>query len=603
MATYKGTGKDDNIEGSKDSDEIHGEAGNDTLMGHQGDDSLYGGEGTDRMYGGDGNDTLYGGRDKQGDELYGGSGSDTFYAGAGDTVYGGAETEKEARDGDVLHVESLDHIRKLRRDEEGNGYHGQIVLADGGIVNFFNIGTLVVNGVETPWQNYIVEGSEKSDQIDESYVGDPEGDKVDHEDNQNANNDDVIEAYGGDDEITSGDGNDTIYAGTGNDAVKAGEGDDTVYGEDGDDELHGNQGQDTLFGGLGNDRLYGGDGRDEIYGGDGDDHIYGGNDGDALFGGAGHDIIYGGKGNASDKIDGGDDSDTIYAGPGDSVSGGQGGKDFDTLDVSAFIPPGGYAAFDQSTLTSDTNSGGNGNGQDGVVNFYDANGDLAGTLSFEDIENFVGVAVCFTPGTRIDTKRGAALVETLQVGDQILTKDHGYQRIKWVGRKSLCHAELCAAPTLQPILIAKDALGPNLPDRDMMVSPQHRMLVGNAATQLWFGEDEVLVPAKHLTCLAGVEKLNLEKVEYIHFMFEHHEVVRSDNTWSESFQPGEMGLGSLDHGTRAELFRLFPELKEGECPKQYRSARHTLKRFEAPLAVMPPTLQSKPSPLHFDLGS
>ena len=55
--------------------------------------------------------------------------------------------------------------------------------------------------------------------INASYTGDPEGDMVDANDNQDGDNDDSIDAGAGDD---------TIYAGDGDDTVRADEGDDVV---------------------------------------------------------------------------------------------------------------------------------------------------------------------------------------------------------------------------------------------------------------------------------------------------------------------------------------------------------------------------------------
>lgn len=295
MADIVGIENDDQLDGSFEPDEIHGDMGDDTIYGHGDDDDLYGEEGADYIYGGAGNDNIYGGEDDDADTLYGDSGSDSIYAGGGDTVFGRGEKSGEAPDEDALYVDNLDHICNLQPDAKGNGYDGQNVLDDGGIVNFTNIGVLYVNGVETPWPDFIVEGNDGSDSIDANYEGDPEGDKIDNQDNENCNNDDLVEAYGGDDKVSSGDGNDTVYAGSGDDGVKAGEGIDTVYGEDGDDYLHGNQGNGILDGGQGSDQIYGRDGRDDISGGDGNDSAHGGAGSDRIYGDAGNHQVYGGE--------------------------------------------------------------------------------------------------------------------------------------------------------------------------------------------------------------------------------------------------------------------------------------------------------------------
>ena len=185
----------------------------------------------------------------------------------------------------------------------------------------------------------------------------------------------------------------------------------------------------------------------------------------------------------------------------------------------------------------------------------------------------------------IATPEGERRVEDLAVGDRVITRDNGIQAIRWLGKRSLAGAELKAAEHLQPILIREGALGNGLPERDMMVSPNHRVLVANDKTALYFEDREVLVAAKHLTGLAGVDAVETSSVTYIHFMFEQHEVVLSDGAWTESFQPGDQTLRGLDNAQRNEVYEIFPELKSEEGREAYSSARRSLKRHEARLLV------------------
>ena len=94
-------------------------------------------------------------------------------------------------------------------------------------------------------------------------------------------------------------------------------------------------------------------------------------------------------------------------------------------------------------------------------------------------------------------------------------------------------------PHLKPILIRQGSLGNGLPERDMMVSPNHRMLVANDRTALYFDEHEVLVAAKHLVNHKGVAQVDSLGTTYIHFLCDRHEVVLSNGAWTESFQPGD----------------------------------------------------------------
>jgi Hint domain len=217
------------------------------------------------------------------------------------------------------------------------------------------------------------------------------------------------------------------------------------------------------------------------------------------------------------------------------------------------------------------------NPENGTVEFLDAQGAVLGTLTFTNIER---VVVCFTPGTRIVTAKGARPVERLKIGDLVQTRDHGLQPIRWIGSRRLCAAELRADPSLQPIHIAKGALGQGLPLQDMRVSRQHRMLRKDPQAELLFGEDEVLVRAQHLTHLPGIRAETASAVTYIHILFDRHELVLADGAWSESFQPGARSIGGLDHAERDELFKIFPGLVQRGFGS-FDAARSTLKGFEA----------------------
>ena len=173
------------------------------------------------------------------------------------------------------------------------------------------------------------------------------------------------------------------------------------------------------------------------------------------------------------------------------------------------------------------------------------------------------VVPCFTAGTLIATDRGEIAVEDLNTGDRVWTRDLGFQPITWIGRRRLDATLLELWPNLRPIRIAAGALGQGLPLRDLVVSPQHRVLVRSAIAERMFGRREVLVAAKHLLGLTGIEVASdLSEVEYVHFMLGRHAVVRSNGAETESLFPGPQAMKSIPHAARSEIMTLFPELAE-----------------------------------------
>ena len=199
------------------------------------------------------------------------------------------------------------------------------------------------------------------------------------------------------------------------------------------------------------------------------------------------------------------------------------------------------------------------------------------SLSFEQIARIIP---CFTTNTLIATPDGERLAQDLRTGDRVLTRDNGIQSITWAGQKKMTMQGISPTPDMCPIQICKGALGPNCPERDMIVSPNHRMLIVSTYAQKVAGETEVLIAAKNLTHLPGVTPLRVPEVTYIHFMCEHHEIVFSDGAWTETFQPNDASLHGIDAAQRTELLTLFPELANSVGRRGYGTARKTLNKLD-----------------------
>lgn len=196
--------------------------------------------------------------------------------------------------------------------------------------------------------------------------------------------------------------------------------------------------------------------------------------------------------------------------------------------------------------------------------------ETVGIVAFE-----AGVILCFTAGTRIGTDRGQRPVEDLRPGDRVVTRDSGVRRLLWTCRTRI-DADTCQ-PHLRPVRIPRDAFGPGLPARDTDVSPQHRLLLTDWRATLLFGTREVLAPAKALFAPA-----RCGETEYVHLLFDRHEIVTANGLPMESFHPGRMCKTALPDPARAELFALFPELRT--APEAWGpSARAALSPREAAL--------------------
>lgn len=192
-----------------------------------------------------------------------------------------------------------------------------------------------------------------------------------------------------------------------------------------------------------------------------------------------------------------------------------------------------------------------------------------------------GGVICFTPGTRIATERGLQAIETLQPGDRILTKDNGPQDILWTGCRRMSGARLYAMPHLRPIRFKAGALGIDRPDADLLVSPQHRMLLRGPAANTLFNADEVLVKAEDLLNDSSIcVDHTLREVTYIHILLERHNIIWANGLETESFHPSNCAIDTIEARQRETLLSLVPGIDAN--PARYGDyARRNLSSSEA----------------------
>ncbi len=194
----------------------------------------------------------------------------------------------------------------------------------------------------------------------------------------------------------------------------------------------------------------------------------------------------------------------------------------------------------------------------------------SGTVEVGNSDFYVGdyvdildqAPICFAAGTLIQTPGGDdRAIEELSVGDMVQTAANCAQPIRWIGRRRLSGVELRVFPKLRPVRINAGALGSGFPERDLLVSRQHRILVSSRIVSRMFATDQVLIAAIRLVGLPGIRIDNgQQEVTYIHLMFDQHEVIYAEGAPVESLYPGPEALQNLGPEAREEVLSLFPEL-------------------------------------------
>lgn len=141
--------------------------------------------------------------------------------------------------------------------------------------------------------------------------------------------------------------------------------------------------------------------------------------------------------------------------------------------------------------------------------------------------------ICFAEGTQIGTPSGYRAVEELAAGDLVLTCGGEAQPVKWVGWMSAYPARHPRPAEVNPVCVKAHAFAPNIPERDVRLSPGHAVLV-----------EGVLVPVGYLVNGATIVQESVESIRYFHIELETHDVLLAEGLPCESY---------LDDGNRTSF--------------------------------------------------
>ena len=142
-------------------------------------------------------------------------------------------------------------------------------------------------------------------------------------------------------------------------------------------------------------------------------------------------------------------------------------------------------------------------------------------------------APCFGAGTRVLTGRGWEAVEQLKIGDQLITLAGVARTLRWIGFRTVDCRRHAAPEAVHPIRVCAGAFGEDLPQRDVLLSPDHALFI-----------DGALVPVKYLVNGANVRQEAVETVRYFHLELSSHDVIVADGLPVETY---------LDAGNRHQF--------------------------------------------------
>lgn len=203
-------------------------------------------------------------------------------------------------------------------------------------------------------------------------------------------------------------------------------------------------------------------------------------------------------------------------------------------------------------------------------------------LAFADGEVATSSLACYAAGTRIATPRGEIPIEALRPGDPITTladPAHPVRPLRWLGWRRLRPATLPDPDAAFPILIRAHAIAPGCPARDLRVSPEHAILIGDA-----------LIPAHLLVNSTTIRRdRSRAHITYYHLELGTHDLVRANGLAAETW---------LDTGNRA----MFANAAATALPGPAAGCRPLIlagPRLAAARATLAPRV---PEPVHLETG-
>ena len=163
------------------------------------------------------------------------------------------------------------------------------------------------------------------------------------------------------------------------------------------------------------------------------------------------------------------------------------------------------------------------------------------------------MCVSFARGTLITLASGAQVpIEQLHPGDKVLTRDHGPQPLRMLGR-----ATLRAHGAFAPVVIQAGTLGNS---GDLIVSQHHRMFLYQRKRIPGLPTSELLVQAKHLVDDENVFIRTGGVIDFFSLIFDRHEIIYAEGIPAESLMVNDATVSRLPPEIAAEVQTSFPGL-------------------------------------------
>ena len=182
-------------------------------------------------------------------------------------------------------------------------------------------------------------------------------------------------------------------------------------------------------------------------------------------------------------------------------------------------------------------------------------------------ENRHGPALGLSGHANVRTPCGARRIENVRPGDLIVTRDNGLQSVRMVWTRSVTAADIAADPSLAPVRLKPRAIGPMMPQRDLLVAGAHRILVPGFRLADVPDRKSWLIAARDIaeaSDSAYIDK-SVGDMTFYNLVFSDHQAFSAHGLPVESYLPSTAALAELDARVGEDIAELFG-VSGGDAP-------------------------------------
>lgn len=175
----------------------------------------------------------------------------------------------------------------------------------------------------------------------------------------------------------------------------------------------------------------------------------------------------------------------------------------------------------------------------------------------------------------VRTPCGQRRIENVRPGDLIVTRDNGLQAVRMIWTRTVTQAEIAADPSLAPVRLKPRAVGPMMPQRDLLVAAAHRILVPGYRLADMPDTRSCLIAARDIAGAsdkAFIDK-TIPEMAFYNLVFAEHQVFTANGLPVESYLPSKATVKELDKDVSRDIAALFAP--DAESAPGYPAPRYT----------------------------